>query len=374
MLQRYYQIDKLLQKKKVLVIYGARRVGKTTLLKSFLENTTLKYKLDSGENIRVQRIFSSQDFQLINSYVEGLELLAIDEAQQIPNIGMGLKILVDQNPELLIIATGSSSFDLSQQIGEPLTGRKRTRILFPFAQSEIIFVNTKFEMSEKIEETLIFGNYPEVLTSRTKKSKIEIINEIVDSYLLKDILQFEKIRGSQKLFDLLKLLAFQIGNEVSIHELSKSLRIDSKTVSRYIDILENSFVIKKLGAFSRNLRDEITKKNKYFFWDNGIRNGIIKQFNELENRNDIGALFENFVITERLKRNHYNQDYSASYFWRTFQGGEIDYIEDKDGKLTGHEIKWSPKSKFKIPNKWKIYYPGSPVHLINSKNYLDFVL
>lgn len=374
MIKRYFNLADFLQNQKVLVIYGPRRVGKTTLLKNYLDSTTLKYKLDSGDNIAVQHILGSQNFDLLNDYCHGYELIAIDEAQQIKNIGMGLKILVDHNPNLKIIVTGSSSFDLSQKIGEPLTGRKRTITLYPFSQQELLAKLNKHELREKFEDFLIFGSYPEVVTAEKNKEKIEILTELVNLYLLKDVLALERIRGSKELLDLLKLLAFQVGGEVSLNELALHIKKDVKTVSRYIDILEKGFVIKRLNAFSRNLRKEITKKSKFYFWDNGIRNAVILQFNEIRNRNDVGQLFENFMMLERIKYLSNNFIQTQSYFWRTYRGKEIDLVEEQEGKLFANEFKFSENAIVKPPKDFLSEYPNSEFTVYNSKNYLDFVL
>lgn len=362
-----------MQSGKALIIYGPRRVGKTTLLKNFLKRTCLKYKFDSGDNITTQHILSSQDFPKFFSYVEGYELLVLDEAQEIPNIGMGIKIIVDNIPDIKIIATGSSSFDLSHQIGEPLTGRKHTLTLYPIAQLEMETIYNKHELREKLEDFLIFGSYPEIITSNTRRTKIMLLTELVQSYLLKDILALEKVKSSKILLDLLKLLAFQVGQEVSYNELANHLRIDIKTVIRYLDLLVKTFVIMPLYGFSRNLRSEITKKNKYYFLDNGIRNGVISQFNELKVRNDTGQLFENFVCMERLKKKAYENIYGNTYFWRTYEQQEIDLIEEIDAKLCGYEIKWSGTKKVKAPKQWKIHYPESLFSVITPDNYLGFV-
>lgn len=374
MIQRIFNIKSLVKPGKVLVIYGARRVGKTTLLKNFLSQTNLKYKLDSGDNIRTQEIFNSQDFSQIIPYAEGYDLVAIDEAQQIKNIGMGLKILVDQKPELIIIATASSSFELSQQVGEPLTGRKKTINLFPVSQQELLSINNKFELKEKLKDFLIFGSYPEVIIAKTKNEKIEILNEIVNSYLLKDILSLDTVRGTKQILDILKLLAFQIGSEVSLNEIATQIKLDVKTVSKYIDLLEKSFIIYKLGSFSRNLRKEIATKSKYYFYDNGIRNGVILQFNNLSDRDDSGKLFENFFILERLKYLLNNSIYRNSYFWRTYDKQEIDLIEEGEGKLLGLEVKYSPKSKLKKIETFINNYENSKIELVNRENYLDYLL
>ncbi|MFO7810264.1 MAG: ATP-binding protein, partial [Candidatus Delongbacteria bacterium] len=319
MIKRIYDnLDHYISPNKVTVVYGARQVGKTTLLKTYLTDKTLKYRFDSGDNIRLQNTLSSQDFSAIKEYVEGYEMIILDEAQQIPNIGMGLKIIVDQIPGVKVIATGSSSFDLANQVGEPLTGRKRTLTLFPIAQKELLFHYNRFDLKETLEDFLIFGSYPEIITSKSKNTKKDLLKELADSYILKDILALEKIKSSKILLNLLKLLSFQLGNLVSYNELARQLHIDVKTVSRYLDLLEKTFVIKRLGGFSRNLRKEITSKNKYYFLDNGIRNAIINQFNPLDLRDDIGALWENFIIMERFKCRSYNNIYGSSYFWRTY--------------------------------------------------------
>ena len=374
MIKRYYNLEKLIKSGKVLIIYGPRRVGKTTLLNDFLSKTKLKYKLDSGDSIKVQQILSSQDFSQIKEYVSGYELIAIDEAQQIPNIGLGLKILVDQMPKLKIIATGSSSFDLAQKVGEPLVGRKRTIILFPFSQTELLEKYNKFELKQNLEDFLVFGSYPEVIIAKTRKEKINSLNELVNSYLLKDVFNLERIKGSKQIIDLLKLLSFQVGNEVSINELATQIRLDVKTVDKYLDILEKAFVLKRLGALSRNLRKEISSKAKYYFYDNGVRNAIISQFNGLDDRNDVGFLFENFVVMERLKKQEYsNSLFANNYFWRTYDKKEIDFIEERDGKLFGYEIKWKDK-KIKAPADWLSAYPGSEFSVISPENYLEFIV
>jgi predicted AAA+ superfamily ATPase len=374
MVARLFEIPKLIKPGKVLVIYGPRRVGKTTLLKNFLSHTDLKYKLDSGDNIRTQEIFTSQQFSELLAYTEGYDLIAIDEAQQIKNIGMGLKILVDQKPDLIVIATGSSSFELAQKMGEPLTGRKTTITLFPFSQQELLPIHNQHELKEKLEEFLIFGSYPEVTIAKSNKEKIEIINEIVNSYLLKDILSLERIKGTKQILDLLKLIAFQIGKEVSLNELASQVKLDVKTVGRYLDLFEKSFILHKRSAFSRNLRKEIFTKSKYYFMDNGIRNGVILQFNKLNDRNDVGELFENFFVIERVKYLLNNSIYRNLYFWRTYDGQEIDIIEEGDGKLVGLEAKFSDSARISKKTLFTDTYDNSSVVLVNKKNYLKYLL
>ncbi|MDP2909853.1 MAG: ATP-binding protein [bacterium] len=373
MIKRYYDLEKLIKPNKVLVIYGPRRAGKTTLVNHFLSGTKLKYKLDSGDNIQVQQILSSQDFSKIKEYASGYELIAIDEAQQIPNIGMGLKILVDQIPGLRLIATGSSSFDLLQQVGEPLTGRKTTLTLFPFSQKELLEIYNKFELKQNLEDFLIFGSYPEIVVAKNHEEKINLLNELVNSYLLKDVFSLERIKGSKPILDLLKLLSFQVGNEVSLNELATQVHLDVKTTDKYLDILEKTFVIKRLGTFSRNLRKEIRSKAKYYFYDNGVRNAVISQFNRLDNRNDVGFLFENFMVMERLKKQEYSPIYANNYFWRTYNQKEVDFVEEREGKLFGYEFKWNDK-KIKEPKEWRGTYSNAEYKVITPENYLDFIL
>jgi len=376
MIKRAYNIKELIKPNKVLIIYGPRRVGKTTLLDNFLKDTPLKYKIDSGDNIRVRQILGSQDFKQILEYMEGYELYAIDEAQQILGIGMGLKILADNINGIYIIATGSSSFDLSSMAGEPLTGRKTAILLYPLAQKELLALYNRFELKEKLEDFLIYGSYPDVITAANKKEKIEVLEELVNSYLLKDVLALDNLKSSKTLIDLLKLLAFQTGSLVSFNELAAKLRIDVKTVAKYLDVLEKTFVIKKLSGFNRNLRNEITAKAKYYFIDNGIRNAVVSQFNTLENRDDVGILWENFIFMERIKKMTYERIMPVNfYFWRTYDGKEVDLVEENNGVLSSYELKWSKdKHNNKTRALWNKTYPNAPLSVVNSENYLDFVL
>ncbi|MGB2632184.1 MAG: ATP-binding protein, partial [Minisyncoccales bacterium] len=339
----YDDLGKYLKPNKVLVIYGPRRVGKTTLLNNFLSGCKLKYRLDSGDNIKTREILASQDFDILKNYAADYELIAIDEAQRIPNVGFGLKILADQIPNLKIIATGSSSFELSGQVGEPLTGRKTTVTLYPVAQLELGRIKNRFDLKNELAQSLIFGGYPEVVVATSNKDRAKVLAEIVNSYLLKDILEIEQVKGSKMLLDLLRLVAFQVGGEVSLSELGNQLGIDYKTVARYLDLFEKSFVLYNLRGYSRNLRKEITKKSKYYFYDNGVRNAVISNFNDLNLRDDVGALWENFMVSERLKRNSYREVFSNNYFWRTWDQKEVDFVEEREGKLFGYEFKWNNK-------------------------------
>jgi predicted AAA+ superfamily ATPase len=369
---RYYaDLGSFLKPNKVLVLYGPRQVGKTTLLKDYLASAPFKYRLDSGEDVRIQEILEYPDFAKIREYASGYDLLAIDEAQKIRNVGQALKILVDQVPGIRVIATGSSSFDLAGQVGEPLTGRKITLTLYPVAQVELAGMFTPFELRERLEEFLIFGGYPEVAASSDKKEKARILTEITSSYLLKDILALDRIKSSKIVMDLLRLLAFQIGCEVSLSELAQKIGLDYKTVARYLDLLEKSFVILTLRGFSRNLRNEMTKKAKYYFLDNGIRNALIANFNPLDLRNDAGGLWENFLLLERIKRQAYRAVPVNFFFWRTWEGQEIDLIEEREGRLFAFEFKWTGKGR--EPKRFREAYPEAEFEVVNRETYLRFV-
>ncbi|MEI6886973.1 MAG: ATP-binding protein [bacterium] len=369
----YQNLGEYLKNEKVLIIYGPRRVGKSTLLKQYLSSYNLKYRLVSGDDIQVQNVLSSQDTEKISSYVQGLSLFAIDEAQMVPNIGLGLKMLVDNNPNISVIATGSSSFDLQNKVGEPLTGRKRTLCLYPISQLELKTLYSPFELKQQLEKRLIFGSYPEVLTALSDNDRQLVLTEIVNSYLLKDILELENVKGSKVLVDLLRLVAFQVGSEVSISELADSLDLDKNTVARYLNLFEKSFVLYNLRGFSRNMRKEVTKKSKYFFYDNGIRNALIANFNSLEIRDDVGKLWENFLVIERLKKQAYSSMLSNNYFWRTWDQSEVDFVEEREGKVFAYEFKYSSKKTASLPIDFKDNYPNSEFKVINPENYLEFV-
>ncbi len=371
--RKYDNLEKYLKKGKVLIIYGPRRVGKTTLVKRYYNEFNNRKRYVTGEDIIVANILSSRNLKEISEFIEEVELLIIDEAQQIKEIGTALKMMIDKFPDKKIIATGSSSFDLSQKVGEPLTGRKKTLLFLPLWQGELKDYYTKYELKENLEDFLLFGSYPEVITAKTNKEKIEILTELVNSYLLKDILSFDRVKSSKKLFDLLRLLSHQIGSEVSKNELSNSIGVDSKTIERYLDLLEKTFVIKRVEPYYSNKRKSISKKSKYYFLDLGVRNGVISDFNKLENRNDLGALFENFVFIERYKKNIYSGFYGNIYFWKSYRGKEVDLVEEIDGKLKGFEIKYSTRKKLKSPKDWD-NLSNSSFTQISIDNYFDFIL
>jgi len=365
------QIEERLFKKKVIIIYGARQVGKTTLVKRIFDKYNDKKLYLNCELLSVQRGLSISEAEKLKSYLGENKLIILDEAQKIANIGSILKILIDTYPNIQIIATGSSSFDLANKINEPLTGRTHTFILYPFSISEIKQRNSRFEIEAKLENILRFGFYPEVffLSEDDARSRLD---EISSNYLYKDILSFEGVKKSSIIVNLLQLLALQLGNEVSYSEIAKQLGVSRLTVQKYLDLLEQSFVIFTLKSFSRNLRKEISKSVKIYFYDLGIRNSLIQNFNQLEIRNDRDALWENFCIMERIKHNSNNRIFANYYFWRTYTQKEIDYIEEKDGKLFAFEFKWNADKK-KIPQEFLNTYSDSEFETINRENYWDFV-
>ncbi|MGE3954984.1 MAG: ATP-binding protein [Parachlamydiales bacterium] len=374
MYRRFHQhLEKYLKPGRVLVMYGPRRAGKTTLLEDFLRHSGMRYRLDSGDDIAVRAVLGSEDFRQIKEYARGVDLIAIDEAQQIPNIGMGLKIIVDQVPGIRVIATGSSSFDLAQAIGEPLTGRKRTIMLYPMAQLELDQTYSRFEVRQQLEDVLIYGAYPEIVAASSQREKRELVKEIAHSYLLRDILTLDGVKHSDTLYKLVQLLALQIGQLVSTNELATQLGLSRNTVDRYLDLLQKGFVIQKLEGYSRNRRKEINKKAKYYFLDNGVRNGVIENFNPMRARNDQGALWENFLFSERVKWASYKGWWGLRYFWRTYSGQEIDFVEEQGEELIGYEAKWSTSKRVKVPSEWQASYPNAAFKVITPDNYFDFV-
>ena len=374
-LKRKLDSPALLKPNKVLVIYGPRRVGKTTLMDSLISGVTGRIKRVTGDDISVQNTIASRRLDVLNPFLSEINLLAIDEAHEIKDVGKGLKLIVDNIEGITVVITGSSSFNIEQATGEPLVGRKTVVTLYPFAQQELLALHQNaWELSRKLPEYLVFGSYPEVVLAKTVREKMEIIHGIVNSYLLKDILAFANLRGSLPIFNLLKLLAFQVGSEVSMNELSDKVGIDVKTTQRYLDLLEKSFIIKRLTPYSTNRRREVTSKNKYYFIDNGIRNGTISQFNSLENRNDIGTLFENFIVMEFFKKQANNRDYGELYFWRNYEKQEIDLILIRDGFIQPFEIKYNPKAKIKKTSFTDSYHEVLPVKVIHSENYHEYLL
>jgi len=368
----YETKDTYLKKGKVNLLYGPRRVGKTSLIKQLLKDITKKVFLGDGDDIQLRKILSSNDKTTILSALQDYDYIFIDEAQRISDIAWGLKILVDNLPETIIIASGSSSFQLSSQVGAPLTGRSITSMLFPVSTIELKQQFGGMHIIQNLENYLVYGMYPEILNTGNSKDKISYLFELRNSYLLKDILELENIRNADKLYDLLRLIAFQIGNEVSLSELGNALELAKQTISRYLDLLEKAFIIKKIGGYSGNLRKEVTKTNRYYFFDNGIRNAIINNFNMVETRNDIGMLWENFMVMERIKKQHYHEIYSNNYFWRTYDQKEVDFVEEREGKLFGYEFKWNVKNT-KIQHEWLSTYNNASFEVIHKEKFLQFI-
>lgn len=360
---------------KVLILLGARRVGKTELIKNYLKTIpTENYLQLNGEDILDANLLQERSAANYKRLLANINLLVIDEAQMIPNIGLILKLIVDSIDGIKIIATGSSVFDLNNNLGEPLVGRKNTLYLFPLAQMEFGAQENYKQTIENLEERLLFGGYPELIQYQDWEEKKEYLNEIINSYLLKDILTFEGIKQADKIYNLLRLIAYQVGKEVSLQELGNQLQLSKNTVGTYLDLLSKVFIIFKVEGFSRNLRKEIVKSSRWYFYDNGIRNGIINNFNRLDFRNDVGDLWENYLAVERLKKQHYQKVQTNNYFWRTYDQQELDWLEVKGEALAGFEFKWNENKKSKIPAAFAKAYPEAAFEVINRSNYLDFIL
>ena len=348
---------------------GARQVGKTTLIKKILEGKD--YLFLDGDDPTVRSLFSSPNTEQIRSIVGDHKLLFIDEAQRIPDIGLTLKIISDRFPGIQWIASGSSSFDLGNQLNEPLTGRKWEYELFPVAWEEFEEKEGYLLAEQQLEERLLYGMYPDVLNHRGAER--EVLKELVSSYLYRDILTFSEIRKTEILDDLVLALALQTGNEVNYNELAQMVGVNKITVQKYIDLLEKSYIIFRLRSFSRNLRNEIKRNRKIYFYDNGIRNMIIGNFAPLRMRTDTGALWENFLISERMKQNHYKNTFARMYFWRTRQQQEVDLVEEKEGKIFGFEFKWKAGNTGKISKTFTNTYHAE-TRVIDRSNFREFVV
>ena len=366
-------IYKQIQPGKVIIVLGARRVGKTILIKQILEKFDIQYLLLNGEDINTHTLLSHRSAENYRQLIGSKKLLVIDEAQKIPEIGQILKLMIDEIGSLRIMVTGSSAFDLYNKTGEPLTGRKYTYNLFPFCENEYYRIESKIQRIDKLKHRLIYGNYPELTHIKDLDDKREYLSEIINSYLLKDILLFENIKNSSKIFNLLRLAAFQIGQEVSYQELGKQLSMSKNTVEKYLDLLSKVFIVHKVEGFSRNLRKEITKNSKWYFYDNGIRNAIVANFNPVDLRNDIGLLWENYMISERIKYQKNNRIIVNNYFWRTYDQQEIDWVEERNAGLFAYEFKWS-KRKVKIPKAWLKAYPEAKYHVYTPENFEEWLI
>jgi uncharacterized protein len=360
-----------LNKGKVIIITGARQTGKTTLARTIVERSGLKSKWFNADEPDERNWLTNPTSTELKKLFGDASLVVIDEAQRIPNIGITLKLAVENINNVQVIATGSSALELTGNINEPLTGRKREYVLYPFTFKELSEHTSEIEERRVLELRIIFGLYPEVINNQGNEK--DVLYSLTDSYLFKDILSLEKVRKPALIEKILQALAFQVGSEVSFNEIGKTVGADNQTVERYIDLLQKVFAVFSLSSFSRNLRNELRKSRKIYFWDTGIRNTIIRNFNSLSMRSDSGALWESYLMAERMKYLRYSGNFVNSYFWRTAQQQEIDYIEVRDDQVNAFEYKWSEKENVRIPKTFLSAYPGSKIEIITRDNYAEFL-
>lgn len=366
--------EKNLRPNKVLMLIGPRRVGKTTFIRNYLKAFKAEEILKlNGEDVLDAALIQERSVANYSRLLEGKKLLVIDEAQHIPNIGMILKLIVDTIEGIRVIASGSSAFDLHQQAGEPLVGRMSTLNLFPLGQLEFSKVEDFKTTQENREERLIFGGYPELSQYSEWKDKEAYLYQLMNDYLLKDILKVDGVRNSHKLYSLLRLIAFQIGKEVSLEELGRQLGMSKNTAERYLDMLSKVFVVYRISGFNRNLRKEIVKNNRWYFYDNGVRNALIQNFNKLNLRADVGELWENYLAAERIKFQNYTQLHCTNYFWRTYDQQELDWVETEGETIRSYEFKYNLNKSPKAPIGWKNAYPEASFDVIHSGNYLEWI-
>lgn len=360
-------------KKKAIILVGPRQVGKTTLLKQIMEerdaSEVLFLNCDEPETLRMLENVSSTE---LKNLIGNKKIVLIDEAQRVENIGITLKLITDNVSDIQLVVTGSSAFDLRNQLNEPLTGRKFEYHLYPFSTAELINATSSLEEMRLLEHRMIYGMYPDVVNNPSEAQRILI--ELSGSYLYKDVLMYKDIRNPDLLAKLLIALSLQLGNEVSYNELGTTIGAKSETIERYIDLLEKAFIVFRQKSLSRNLRNELKKSRKIYFYDNGVRNAVIQNFKLLDLRTDTGALWENFMVSERKKYLEYNEIHSNTYFWRTHAQQEIDYIEERDGTLYTFEFKWNEKKPAKMPKSFAEAYPQHEFQCINRANYLEFLL
>ena len=360
-------LENKINKGKAIILIGPRQVGKTTLIKAVIN--TKKHLFLDGDDSTVRNLLNTPNTEQIKSIIGSNKLVFIDEAQRIEGIGLTLKIITDQFKDIQLLVSGSSSFDLSSALNEPLTGRKWEYELFPISWEEFEDKHNYLVAEQQLENRLLYGFYPDVLNNPGEEK--ELLKQLVNSYLYRDILAYSNIRKPEVLERLVQALALQIGNEVNYNELAQTVGIDKNTVSNYIDILEKGYVIFKLNSFSRNLRNEIKKNRKIYFYDNGVRNMVLGNFSPLELRQDTGALWENFLISERRKQNTYKNTTAKMYFWRTKQQQEVDLVEECNGEITGFEFKWNAKKKLNLPKTFVKEYNAKEV-IIDRINFRDF--
>ncbi len=364
-------IEKRLYRNKAIIVVGPRQVGKTTLLRMLVADTQRKVLMWNCDEPDVRRKLAEPTSTELRAEIGDADLILIDEAQRVKNIGITLKLIIDNFPEKQLVVTGSSAIELSNSINEPLTGRKYEYAMYPFSAEELINEFGAQDERRMLERRLVYGSYPEVVNNAGEER--EVLTDLVGSYLYKDIFSFQDVRKPEVIEQLLQALALQVGSEVSFNELGRLLGLNSVTVQRYIDLLEKSFVVFHLRSFSRNVRSELKKSRKIYFWDNGVRNAIIGDFKSLGLRPDVGALWENYVISERLKHNAYNSFYGKSYFWRTQLQQEVDYVEDIDGALHAYEFKWSKTKQPRLTETFAKNYPDHTFEVVSPDNYQDFV-
>ncbi len=366
-------IIKELKPNRAVILVGARRVGKTELIKFISHKLDINFKLLYGGDIDTLSLLERRTTANYRQLLGGDELLIIDEAQEIPDIGAKIKLMLDTIDGIKVMATGSSAFDLTNQIGEPLVGRKVTFELFPFAQTELNRYEDLLQTRANLSMRLVLGSYPELESIVSVEEKVNYLKEIVNAYLLKDVLAFEGVKNRTLILSLLRKIAFRVGSELSIEGLGNELGISKNTVDKYLDLFTKVYIIHRVTGFSRNLDNEVTKKSKWYFYDNGIRNALIGNFSDLHLRDDVGALWENYLISERMKLLSYSRSHSSHYFWRTHRMQEIDWVEEKDGQLSAFEFKWGTSKKPSPPKTWLKAYPDSNYQVITPNNYLDFI-
>ena len=355
----------------MILLLGPRQVGKTTLVREIAETSGQPYLYLNGDNANVPELLRDRNAVSLKQVLGSNQLVILDEAQNIDEVGLKLKLLIDSYPEVQLLVTGSSSLDLSHGVNESLTGRKYEYNMYPVAYAELVSDMGLLDARATLERRLIYGSYPEVINYPDEQE--EVLLTLSSSYLYKDLLNLQDIRRVDLLRKILQAIAFQVGSEVSYTELGRTVQADNQTVERYIDLLEQAFIIFRLPSLSRNLRNEIKRGRKIYFWDNGIRNALISNFIPFSLRQDKGALWENFLVSERQKRNHYSRYFANSYFWRTHAQKEIDYVEERNGMLTAFEFKWSPKKRMSIPATFSKAYPNSTFEVITNENFLPFV-
>ena len=364
------QILAKINTKKAIILLGPRQVGKTTLLKSLFENSTEIIWLNADEP-DIQSIFANISSKRFEAIIGNKKIIIIDEAQRIPDIGLKMKLITDQLTNIQLIATGSSAFELSNKLNEPLTGRKWEFKMYPVSFQEMVNHHGLLNEIRLLPHRLVYGFYPDVVNHQGNEK--EILKQLSDSYLYKDLLMLDQIKKPSALVKLLQALALQIGSQVSYHELAQICGLDGKTIEKYMMLLEQSYIIFRLTSFSRNQRNELKKSRKVYFFDNGIRNALIANFEHIENRTDIGALWENYLVSERLKYLAYEQKWVNNWYWRTTEQQEINYIEEENGQLSAYEFKWNPKAKGSIPNSFSKTYPGATLNIIHRENFETFL-